>query len=338
MKNLFYCLLLCAILTNCTTKKESEAKRVSDISYSIITDSIFSSMPGSIFAMGENIYWQDARETEGFIHVVNTQSGKEICCFGNIGDGPDEFVMPIPSISSSNGFFLNDIEKGIEHLYRVDETGSFQVKKTKYEKNSEITGIVHLSDETIVCLTPGTENLFQIMTNKKMDIGGKFPLMEKYKNAYYLYQGQLAYNADKNLVVYNCMSIPYIATYLWNNGKLTLGNEILGKMESRVQDGNFILDKQAKRGAMDLALTQKNIVTLDRDVVVEGEKPESKSPLDPSILPHSLFVYDYDLTLTHIVNTKFPILRICGDTKTNSIYAIVLDPDYTLIKIDLSSL
>lgn len=237
MKNLFYCLLLCVILTDCTAKKATEVKRVSDISYSIITDSIFSSMPGSIFAIGENVYWQDARETEGFIHVVNTLSGKEICRFGNIGDGPDEFVMPIPSISSSNGFFLNDIEKGIEHLYRVDETGSFQVEKDKYEKNTEITGMVHLNDETIVCLTPGSENLFQILTNKKMNVGGKFPLPEKYGNAYYLYQGQIAYNADKNLVVYNCMSIPYIAAYSWNDGKLTLENEISDKVESRVQDG-----------------------------------------------------------------------------------------------------
>lgn len=89
---------------------------------------------------------------------------------------------------------------------------------------------------------------------------------------------------------------------------------------------------------MGLALTKRSIVTLDRDVVTEGEKTESKSPRDLSVLPHSLFVYDYNLNLTHIVNTKFPILRICGDTKTDFMYAIVLAPDYTLIKIDLSSL
>lgn len=89
---------------------------------------------------------------------------------------------------------------------------------------------------------------------------------------------------------------------------------------------------------MELALTRKNIVTLDRDVVTEGEKPEGQSPRDISTLPHSIYVYDYDLTLTHIINIKFPILRICGDIKTNSMYAIVLDPDYKLIKIDLSSL
>lgn len=89
---------------------------------------------------------------------------------------------------------------------------------------------------------------------------------------------------------------------------------------------------------MELALTKRSIVTLDRDVVTEGEKPESKSPRNLSVLPYSLFVYDYNLNLTHIVNTKFPILRICGDTKTDFMYAIVLAPDYTLIKIDLSSL
>lgn len=96
--------------------------------------------------------------------------------------------------------------------------------------------------------------------------------------------------------------------------------------------------KDSKRGAMELALTKNHIVTLDRDVVVEGEKPKGASPRDPSTLPHSLFIYDYELNLTHILNMQFPILRICGDSQGDVVYAIVLSPEYKLIQINISSI
>ena len=89
---------------------------------------------------------------------------------------------------------------------------------------------------------------------------------------------------------------------------------------------------------MELALTRNYIVTLDRDVEVEGEKPESKLLRDFSTLPHSLYVYDYDLNLLKIINTEYCILRICGDTRTDEIYAIVVDPEFSLMKINISSL
>ena len=105
------------LLANCTTNEKKEIERINDINYSVITDSIYSSMPGTISAIDGNVYWHDATGIENFIHVVNIRSGKELCSFGNKGDGPDDFVLPIPSVSPTKGFFLNDTEKGIE-VYR----------------------------------------------------------------------------------------------------------------------------------------------------------------------------------------------------------------------------
>lgn len=65
-------------------------------------------------------------------------------------------------------------------------------------------------------------------------------------------------------------------------------NEIIGEIEGSSQNGKFIIDKDDPvSGAMELALTRNYIVTLDRDVEVEGEKPESKLLRDFSTLPHS---------------------------------------------------
>ncbi len=66
------------------------------------------------------------------------------------------------------------------------------------------------------------------------------------------------------------MSFPYLATYSLDGCKLSLDKELSEKIDYTVQDGNLVTAKDSKRGAMELALTKNHIVTLDRDVVVEG--------------------------------------------------------------------
>lgn len=73
-------------------------------------------MPGKITALNGRVYWHDVTEADNFIHVVDASSGKEVYSFGNMGDGPNDFAMPIPSVSTE-GFYLSDLQKGIEHLF-----------------------------------------------------------------------------------------------------------------------------------------------------------------------------------------------------------------------------
>ena len=90
-------------------KKKQELERVSNIAYTTITDSIYSSMPGKITALNGRVYWHDVTEADNFIHVVDASSGKEVYSFGNMGDGPNDFAMPIPSVSTEG--FLSSTYK-----------------------------------------------------------------------------------------------------------------------------------------------------------------------------------------------------------------------------------
>ena len=150
-------------------------KRVSNIAYTTITDSIYSSMPGKITALNGRVYWHDVTEADNFIHVVDASSGKEVYSFGNMGDGPNDFAMPIPSVSTE-GFYLSDLQKGIEHLYVFGEDGACHVDRGSLEKNSEVTRMLHVGKSTIIALTPGAENLFKVSCNGTTQAGGKFPL------------------------------------------------------------------------------------------------------------------------------------------------------------------
>ena len=101
------------------------------------------------------------------------------------------------------------------------------------------------------------------------------------------------YNANRNRLVYSSMSFPYLATYSLDGCKLSLDKELPEKIDYTVQDGNLVTLKIPSAARWNWSLTKNHIVTLDRDVVVEGEKPKGASPRDPSTLPHSLFIYDY---------------------------------------------
>ena len=80
-----------------------------------------------------------------------------------------------------------------------------------------------------------------------------------------------------------------------------------------------------------MVLTKDFIVAIQRDY--ENDRTSETAVLkDLSLLPQTLFVYDYDGKLHKIINFKVPITSIAGDIKTNTIYAIYADPDFRLGK------
>lgn len=335
--HLFGLLLMAAVaLSACVSEKQPEVQRVSDVKYSTVTDSIYTMMPGRLLARRGYVYWQDVKATEKVIHVVDAVSGKETGSFGTIGEGPDDFTMPLPSVSP-DGFYLDDLQKGISHLYTVGKEG-IQVEKGQVAADGEVTQLVHVDKHTTVTLTPGKDQPFQVTVHGRTEPGGQFPVAEKYSNSFYLHQGNIAFNSDHKLLVYSSLTFPYLATYSLKKGRLSLQRELSEEVSYTVQDGQLVMDKGSRRGAMELGLTKHHIVTLDRDVVTEGERPQGASPRDPSTLPRSLFIHDYGLHLTHILTLPFPVLRICGDVESDQVYAIVLNPEYSLIKVDVSSL
>lgn len=79
MQRLFFIVIAGILMSGCASeKKKQELERVSNIAYTTITDSIYSSMPGKITALNGRVYWHDVTEADNFIHVVDASSGKEV--------------------------------------------------------------------------------------------------------------------------------------------------------------------------------------------------------------------------------------------------------------------
>ncbi len=136
------------------------------------------------------------------------------------------------------------------------------------------------------------------------------------------------------MLVYATMRVPYIASYKRQGNHFTLLWEKKEDIDYEFVNNRIKID-ESRRGPMELALTKDYIATLQRDY--------SKDPTDESTvgrgfskLPQTLFVHNYKSELVRILDFKVPIVRIAADVSTNTVYAIVVDPDFRIVKLDIN--
>lgn len=324
-------------LFSCQSGKDS-VERVDNLEYETVVDTILSRMPGSIFYQDGLVYWHDALSSTRFVRVVDVSDGHELDGFGDVGSGPEEFTYPLLSLSPDGGFYLNDGNKPLEQLYRLNRSNdSLHVSKSAYDLIPRTTRMLHLKDDTRFYLCPGEEKMFLTVQKGKEYRNGVCPVSEAVSNRYDIVQGNVSYNAVNGKLVYSAMRLPYLAVYDWTTGGWQLDKELKSSFDYTLSDGEMKLSEKSS-GAMELALTKDYIVLLQRDNEVEGSPSAPKFPRDMSVLPRSLFVYDYELELKKIVNMPFALLRLCGDENSDKVYAIAANPDFSLIRMDLSGL
>ena len=165
MRNVFFWLLcFCCFLLSCSSQNH-EVSRISDQHYTVITDSIYTRLPGSIFYQTGYLYWWDPFSAENFLHAVNVETGNEEVSFGNVGQGPDDFTLPLFAPSPSGGIYINDINKDLEILYQWNSRqDSLLVHVGNYQNNPNSVRMTCVDDETKVFLCPKDEQLFHVIT------------------------------------------------------------------------------------------------------------------------------------------------------------------------------
>lgn len=336
MKKFYLSLLMMPVFFSCS-EKNAEVVRVSNQAYEVVCDSIYTRMPGTILYQDGVVYWDDPTSFENFMHAVDVEAKTEITAFANRGEGPHDFTANLVSLAPEGGVVLNDLNKPLEMHYQIDRAKkSVTFSAGKYDNDAQATCLLYLDGGRTLYLYPQSEKMFVVKGEGAEQSFGERPIKEDMNNAYDIFQGQIAYQSERNLLVYSNVRFPYLAIYKDREGKgWTLEQELKEEWDYTLQEGRVIFASSSKSGAMELALTDDYIVLLQRDVEVEGTIPYEKHGRGMDSLPRSLFVYDYDLNLRKIVNMPFPMLRLCGDTDTNTVYAMAINPEFELISMDL---
>lgn len=337
MKNNVLSFLIAVLFFSCSGKNV-EVQRISNLEYVVVSDSIYTRMPGTILYQDGIVFWENPISFDNIIHAVDVKNRTELLAFGNRGEGPNDFTETIMSLDSEGGIIVNDLNKPLEIHFQVNiDKKSVSFSSYKYDCDNKATRLLYLDKGKVLYHYPEAEKMFQVKENTSEYSFGERPIKEKMNNAYDIFQGQIAYNPQRRLLVYSNLIFPYLSIYkrLDSEGWSQIG-EWKENLDYTISEGKLNFAPDSKKGAMELALTNDYIVLLQRDTEME-ENISNKDMRGRNMasLPRSLFVYDYDLNLKKIVNMPFPMLRLCGDVETNTVYAMSVNPEFELIKLEL---
>lgn len=318
------------------TKKEYKVE-IETISYTVVTDSIYSIMPSTFLISKDYLIWQDPFTTNSFINIIDLESGHHVNSIGNMGQGPEEFNTPVISKAQDNSIFVFDLNTNHQAFYSLDSiaTGQKPYLKYNYNKDDQITEKIQISEDKFVIIQPSNEHKLKLITEKDVvEFGHSMIDGKNVSNLYDINQGRVQFNEINNKLVFSSYIFPYLEIYDLKNNKINLSfHDQIDKSLYTKSDDKIRVNK-SRNGNMSMSLSKDYIITIQRDYESDNTD-ESTVGMDFNKVPKTLFLYDYDGRLKRIVNIGIPIFRIASSIENNDVYAIGVNPEFTIIKVEL---
>ena len=234
-------------------------------------------------------------------------------------------------VADNDLLLVGDINKNQLHTYSMDNLKLGRPALLKQEEKETVRKM------PLIAVTPEDLLAFDPMNAQSFLYKGKHfgkPLFEEeIENLFDVVQGTLAYQPDKGLLLYAPFNINYMAAYRKKGDNFELLWEKRGEQTYR-QTGNKIKPDMTKMNMAQVVWTKDYIVTLQRDYKTDPVD-ESTIGRDETKLPKTIFVYDYEGNLLQIQDLKMPTLRIGATPGGNDVYAIVVNPEFCLAKVEL---
>jgi hypothetical protein len=335
-KYALYASLMMLLITSCVqTDKYAKTERVKIIP--TILSEIETSFPGELIVVDNYLLWTSPFNSEKSIHVVDKSSGKELCSFLHKGQGPDEMMNPNLALMQ-NGDLLS-YSMGRKEIFQLSIDSALQEKSyivaklpNPHPMSSRIIPVDSLENIYFDLTAPKPFIFVHSQTNASYSFG-VFPFKDSITNKLSAYQGSIAYNASRKTLVYATFEIPYLATYTMKAGKFVLNKRFLANKSHRVINGK-LHDEGSRRGATALALSKDYIITIERDRKYD-QTNEASVGRDINKLPHTVFVYDYNLHPIKIINMGIPLIRIAANTASDTLFFIGANPEFVVGKINI---
>lgn len=330
MKNVFYFLFLIFFFFSCK-KSINEPLRV-NLNYQLISTDVLTTMPGDLIISDSFLIWTDPFARDYFVHVHDVLTGKKIGMMGKVGEGPNEFISGgISRFCINNKLSANDANSNTKGYLSLD---SLVLNKNTFiseSKHEQVIDLEKLDNETYLGRTEdGASDYFNSNIAGQASSFGVYPVSSVKQHV----GGYKAYDPQEGLLVYTSFQIPYLALYKREGSKFNLLWEISPPEDLyKVVDDGIKFDAKIS-GAGDVCFTKKYIVTLERDRE-NDQTDEMTAGRDVQKRPHTVFLYDFDSKLIKIVDLGHPVIRIAADRRSDTLYAIVVDPDYMLVKYEL---
>jgi hypothetical protein len=334
MKPIQYCLLL-LLFCSCHSKTTDVIRE--KIAFEIVTDSIYSRMPGHLIKTKDYLVWENPFTNDKFLHVHDIKSGREVGKMGEIGQGPGEFIiLSIDQTYLKNSVLVYDLNTPHQALFNVDSLVENKNPYTRLRNNefTMATCIKNIGEDKFIVYQPTEEKRYRIISNENSIAFGEPFIRANIDNPYAIFQGPIAYNERRNKLVFASFGLSYMEIYSIENDTPTLIYQRDIPRKSYRIEGRQLRENPKRKGAMDMAALKDYIVTIQRDYDVDN-RDESTVGMDFTKLPTTVFLYDYEGNLQRIVDVGIPIFRIAGDAESNTFFATGLDVEFVIIKCEL---
>jgi len=327
----FNCLCLVVSLFLAACSEINKVERVS-VEYQLLSDDVFTRMPGNLLLVDDFLVWTDPFATDYFVHVHQVTDGQKVGVMGKQGLGPGEFVTPMVSQLSCN-----------RHVRAVDVNGKtrgyLSIDSLLQGKNPLVVfsdkreeNLYKAEDGVFVGYTEDGESFY--LKSNLDGVGevafGDYPIAGVKRHI----GGNLAYNHGRDCMVFASFEMPYLAMYK----KTESGFKQEWVMDGgdnyyEIVNGDIRFD-MSRRGIREVCMSKDYIIGLQRDYTVD-DMDERKVGRDVSKCPRTVFLYDYDGNLLKILDLGIPVMRIASGWQDNTLYAIGADPEYVLVKFEL---
>jgi len=329
------------LLSSCTKKKSSEVERITVIPQ-ILSNEVYSSLPGSILVYDNELVWINHSSTEDFIHILDKKTGEEKITFGNIGGGPEEFFTPSISYLNNRQLIIYDLNSPKILSFSLDSLSTKNIKSKKInlaENTFTKISLLGIEDNKYILFGLEDSKPFLFIDKNKATLFGDFPIKDSTNimNKYDVFQGPVLYNHWNKKLLYSVGEMSYIALYEYNKDSFEKKWEkTLSEVQYTISGNTLTVNETPVYAPTGLTLSKDYIVSIERDEKYATPLPKRTfGGRDFSRLPHTLFIYDYEMNLEKIVNVGFPIIRINSDGATNEIYFIGANPELCIGKLTL---
>jgi len=184
--------------------------------------------PLGLFAIDSMLFIISSGVSDGFGQIFNLKNDlEEVGEFGNIGNGPEEFISPEPTFVGDNYFFIQNTNAREIAKWGISKTNAqiqvSEISRLRFEHydvsgiRAESRKINPLGDEYFVGLICDPEKGYFTFYDKNMEFiksFGKPPVFEPGMSTFsYMKRLSGHLSANGNSFVFSAFNIPYIAYY-----------------------------------------------------------------------------------------------------------------------------
>jgi len=300
----------------------------------VVADSLFTSFPGTLQVNSKHLLLHcpfDGKEK--FLMIYDRESGEQITRVGTIGQGPGEWTAPGLANVIEDKLVVFDLN--LKNYLLVDADNLYQdisvydsVRKMDVINPSKF---IYLDNNRYIVGNFIEQHPFVMVSNERSTACGKYPFNENMVN-YDRFQGNIMMHPQKKILIYGTFFNPYLAMYNIGDDSMDLMWENQFKSpDYMISDHTLQWGSNQPDGVFDIAFTKDYIVCLVKDFKNEA------TGRDVRTAPKAVYLFDYKGRLAYIFDLPNHTSRLAADAQSNTFYAVSLEPDYRIVKYDLTT-